>query len=61
MVLLYEKVMVKNEDRHVWRLYLDKALAGDDRKFDIAYQYCKDAIARAQVHSAQANFYFEKK
>lgn len=55
------QISVKNEDRHVWRLYLDKALQGDDQKFDMAYQYCKDSGDRAQVHLAQAAFYFKNK
>lgn len=28
------------------------------RNFEAAYQYCKDPRDRAQVHAAQADFYF---
>ena len=53
---LYQVSLLKEEeDRFVWRLYLEKALASggkggggiaDPKKFDLAYKHCKDA----QVH-----------
>ncbi|CAM9769058.1 unnamed protein product, partial [Laminaria digitata] len=45
------KVRVSHEDRDVWMLFLEKALAGEEGHFDSAAQYCKNATERAQVRS----------
>lgn len=50
---MYELV-VKNEDRDVWKLYLAK------KQYDMALQYCKanDMAQKDQVYTAQAKDYF---
>jgi hypothetical protein len=57
------------EDRDVWRLYLERALLPSPspasldpaRRFDVAYRYCKDAASRAVVDAAQAAYFFRAK
>lgn len=44
---MYELV-IKDEDRDIWRLYLLK------RQYAIALHYCKDSQQRTQVYTAQA-------
>ena len=57
---LLHQVLVTNEDRDVWKLYLEKALAGDERKFNSALQHCRGETERCVVHHAQAQFYLER-
>ncbi|KAF9569895.1 DigA protein [Agrocybe pediades] len=47
------EVVVGNEDRDVWRIYLEK------RQFDAALRYAKTAHQRDQILLAQANSYFD--
>jgi hypothetical protein len=54
------QVCVTNESRDVWEIYLEKALAGDERHFDTAYKYARSADERACVHEAQARMYLSK-
>ncbi|EWM23884.1 vacuolar protein sorting protein [Nannochloropsis gaditana] len=57
------------EDRDVWRLYLERALLPSPspasldpaRRFDMAYRYCKDTASRAVVDAAQAAYFFRSK
>ncbi|KAG6841938.1 hypothetical protein C0991_005118 [Blastosporella zonata] len=46
------ELVVGNEDRDVWKIYLEK------QQFDKALKYAKTAIQRDHVLSAQANAYF---
>ncbi|CAN0161159.1 unnamed protein product, partial [Hapterophycus canaliculatus] len=43
------KVRVSHEERDVWMLFLEKAVAGEEVHFDSAAQHCKTAVERAQV------------
>ncbi|RKP09914.1 Pep3/Vps18/deep orange family-domain-containing protein [Thamnocephalis sphaerospora] len=49
---IYE-LIVEDEDRDVWRLYLKS------RAYDTALRFCKDASQRDHVRTAQANHYFD--
>jgi hypothetical protein len=55
------KVLVEDEERDVWRLYLEQALdptASREEYFDIAFRLCKhDAKTRDIVLTAKADFY----
>ncbi|KAL4241619.1 VPS18 family protein [Abortiporus biennis] len=48
------ELSVRNEDRDVWRIYLEKS------KFDSALQYAKTASQRDNVTSAQARAFFNE-
>ncbi|KAI8344695.1 Pep3/Vps18/deep orange family-domain-containing protein [Chlamydoabsidia padenii] len=48
---MYELV-IKNEERDVWKLYLDK------KQYNTALQYCKDPAQKDRVYTAQAKDYF---
>ncbi|KAI8340709.1 Pep3/Vps18/deep orange family-domain-containing protein [Chlamydoabsidia padenii] len=50
---IYEMV-IKNEDRDVWKLYLEK------KEYGLAMDYCKTADQRNKVHLAQADQLFSK-
>ncbi len=40
------QVITTAEDRHVWSIYLGKALAqGEDRLFDVAFEYSKNKVS----------------
>lgn len=54
------QMMITDETRHVWKIYLEKALAGEDKLFDKAYTYAPDKAERATVHEAQAKLYLER-
>lgn len=56
------EVVIADEDRNVWKLFLNKAIAGngDDRDFDHALSVCRTAAERQHVFTAQADKYFEK-
>lgn len=54
------QVSVNNEDMRVWKIYLDKAVAGDERFFDTAYEHSKKKEDQAQVLRAQAEFYLSR-
>lgn len=50
---IYEMV-IKNEDKDVWQLYLDK------KEYDMALEYCKTSDQRNKVRLAQADQLFSK-
>ncbi|PBL01206.1 hypothetical protein ARMGADRAFT_1007238 [Armillaria gallica] len=50
---IYE-ILVGNEDRDVWKIYLEKT------QFDMALKYSKTATQRNHILSAQANAFFEE-
>eukprot|EP00752_Nemacystus_decipiens_P004533 g4139.t2 len=54
------KVRVSHEERDVWMLFLEKAVAGEEGYFDSAAHHCKSAVERAQVHYVQAGWYFRR-
>lgn len=56
------EVVIADEDRNVWKLFLNKAIAGngDDRDFEHALSVCRNAWERQHVLTAQADKYFEK-
>ncbi|CAN0241535.1 unnamed protein product, partial [Ectocarpus fasciculatus] len=54
------KLRVSHEERDVWMLFLEKAVAGEEAHFEDAAQHCKNAIERAQVHYVQAGWYFRR-
>jgi hypothetical protein len=51
---MYELV-VKDEDRDVWKLYLQK------KDYSTALQYCKEPTQRTQVYTAQAQEDFDQR
>ncbi|CAO3649927.1 unnamed protein product [Cunninghamella blakesleeana] len=51
---MYELV-IKNEERDVWKLYLDK------KQYNMSLQYCKDAAQKDKVYTAQAKDYFSQR
>ncbi|KAI9301302.1 Pep3/Vps18/deep orange family-domain-containing protein [Cunninghamella echinulata] len=51
---MYELV-IKNEERDVWKLYLDK------QQYNMSLQYCKDAAQKDKVFTAQAKDYFSQR
>ncbi|GBG32508.1 Vacuolar protein sorting-associated protein 18-like [Hondaea fermentalgiana] len=50
-----QRLLVLNEDGHVWKLYLDQARAGDETKFELALQKCKTDAQRDRVLSLRAD------
>ena len=46
-----------NETRNVWKIYLEKAINGEDKHFDTAMEYCQRIQDREQVVRARAEFY----
>ena len=54
------QVMVTNEDRDVWRLYLAKAQEGNPVEFETALKYCKTEAQRNEVWNLQADHYFKE-
>eukprot|EP00605_Chrysophyceae_sp_TOSAG23-4_P000496 GSChrysophyteH1.ASY1.ANO1.556.1 assembled CDS len=51
---LYQVVII-NEDKYLWNIYLERALNGDERMFERAYEYCKQPSEKEQVMKARAN------
>lgn len=51
---IYEMV-IKNEDKDVWQLYLDK------KEYGLALDYCKTGDQRNKVHLAHADQLFSKR
>ncbi|KAJ0395070.1 hypothetical protein P43SY_011458 [Pythium insidiosum] len=56
------EVVIADEDRNVWKLFLQKAMAGngDDRDFEHALSVCRNAWERQHVLTAQADKLFDK-
>ena len=54
------QVMVTDEDKDVWRLYLAKAQQGDPVEFETALKYCKTESQRNEVLNLQADHYFRE-
>lgn len=55
--LLLHQVITTAEDRHVWSIYLSKALAqGDDTLFEVAYEHSKTRDQKNTIMRAQADF-----
>jgi len=52
--LVYQ-VVIMNEDKHVWAIYLGKAQAGEERMFEKALEHCKRPQERAVVMKARAD------
>jgi len=51
------KIRVQNEEKHIWSIYLEKALAGEeDHLFEVAYKHCKKKEEKAQVMKARGEF-----
>ncbi len=46
-----------NETRNVWKIYLEKAINGEDKHFDTAMEFCQRVQDREQVVRARAEFY----
>lgn len=57
------ELVVVDEDRHVWKLYLSKAMVGpgDDRDFDRALSVCRTGYERQRVWTAQADKLFAQR
>lgn len=55
------KINIKDEDRNVWRLYLNRAMNGNVQDFEIAAQQCKNDDERDIVLQAQALHCFNAK
>jgi hypothetical protein len=62
------EVIVRDEDRHIWSLMLNKALAEFqskplhelEREFERALMVCRDSLRRQKVLTAQADAYFDR-
>ncbi|OWZ14612.1 Vacuolar protein sorting-associated protein [Phytophthora megakarya] len=56
------EVMIADEDRDVWKLFLSKAVMGngDDRDFEQALGVCRNGWERQRVLTAQADKLFDK-
>ncbi|DAZ97990.1 TPA: hypothetical protein N0F65_005148 [Lagenidium giganteum] len=56
------EVVIADEDRNVWKLFLNKAIAGngDDRDFEQALAVCRNGWERQHVMTAQADKLFDK-
>ncbi len=51
------QVITTAEDRHVWSIYLSKALAqGEERLFDVAFEHSKSLDQKNAIMRAQADF-----
>ena len=50
------QIGVQNENQHIWSIYLTKALAGETKLFDVAYDACNRKEEQAQVMNARAEF-----
>ncbi|KAG0169863.1 hypothetical protein DFQ28_011330 [Apophysomyces sp. BC1034] len=50
-IAMYE-LKIKNEERDVWKLYLEK------KQYDTALKYCTDPAQKDKVYTAQAKDYF---
>lgn len=51
------QVITTAEDRHVWSIYLSKALAqGEERLFDVAFEHSKSPDQKHAIMRAQADF-----
>ena len=48
------QITALNEDIKIWQIYLKKAVAGDEKFFNKAYQHCKNKDEQAEVLRAQA-------
>jgi len=48
------QITALNEDKKIWRIYLQKAVAGDEKFFNKAYQHSKNKAEQAEVLRAQA-------
>lgn len=56
-MLLLLQVITTAEDRHVWSIYLSKALAqGEDTLFEVAYEHSKTRDQKNAIMRAQAEF-----
>lgn len=60
------QVLKKDEDRDVWRLYLEKAQSSgtrdaDGTHFETALQKCKTEAQKDEVLTAQADFFFDQR
>jgi hypothetical protein len=51
---IYE-LCIQNEERDVWRIYLDK------KQYNSALRYCKDPSQKDKVFKTQAKDYFHQK
>ncbi|CEG37781.1 vacuolar protein sorting-associated protein 18 [Plasmopara halstedii] len=56
------ELVISDEDRNVWKLFLSKAMTGtgDDRDFEQALSVCRNGWERQRVLTAQADKLFEK-
>lgn len=56
------EVVIADEDRDVWKLFLSKAVMGngDDRDFEQALAVCRNGWERQRVLTAQADKLFDK-
>lgn len=50
------EITLSNESRHLWSIYLQKAVAGDERMFDLAYSHCSNNTEKAAVLEQHAEF-----
>eukprot|EP01102_Stenamoeba_stenopodia_P010615 TRINITY_DN321_c1_g3_i2.p1 TRINITY_DN321_c1_g3~~TRINITY_DN321_c1_g3_i2.p1 ORF type:complete len:980 (-),score=215.52 TRINITY_DN321_c1_g3_i2:2222-5161(-) len=49
------EIVINNEDRNAWELYLEKA------QYELALQYCREPWQQDKVYVAQADRYFSQK
>lgn len=57
LTVLFVQVITTAEDRHVWSIYLSKALKqGDERLFDVAFEHSKSPDQKHAIMRAQAEF-----
>ncbi|CAM9575226.1 unnamed protein product [Chrysoparadoxa australica] len=53
-------VMVADEDRHVWRICLERGLAGDEQQFDRALGHCREESERHQVYYLRGGWHISR-
>ena len=54
-------IHVKDEDKDIWKLFLQFGKEGKPQYFEKALQLCKTEEAREEVYRAQGNYYFSEK
>ncbi len=50
------QLTIQNEDKHIWSIYLEQAMSGDESSFDVAYKHCKKKEDKEKVLNARAEF-----
>jgi hypothetical protein len=54
------QIITLGEDSAIWKIFLEKAVGGDEKQFATAYEHCKKKEEQLEVLRAQADFYLSK-